>query len=93
MLPQAVTDLTAIERGDKPEAMDEITLTIDHAGRTGDGKWVLHTDNGQTWRQIDDAELFKAPKKGSTVRIKRASLGSYTANVDGQKSIRVHRDD
>jgi hypothetical protein len=81
------------DRGDKPEVMDEITLTIDRAYRTGDGKWVIKTENGQTWRQVDTYELFKTPKKGSTIRIRKAALGSYTANVDGQKSIRVHRDD
>ena len=79
------------DRGEKPEQIDEVTLTLDHAYRNRDGKWVLKTDSGQTWVQIDTYDLFKSPKKGSTMVVKRASLGSYVANIDGQKSIRVRR--
>lgn len=81
------------DRGEKPEAIDEVTVVVDHAFKTRDGKWMIKTENGQTWRQIDDYDLFKAPKKGSTMKIKRASLGSYVANIDGQKSIRVKREE
>ncbi len=81
------------DRGEKPEAMDEVVLVVERAYHNGEGKWVIKTENGQTWRQTDDYELFKPPHKGSEARIKRGLLNSFTINIDGQRSFKAHRDE
>jgi len=85
--------LSIFERGDRPEAIDAVTLKIENATRMADGKWLLRLEGGQVWRQIDTEELSRPPRPGSPAVIKRAALGSFRLNVGGTASIRVHRDD
>ena len=78
----------------KEEAGDEaITATAKSAYRNANGKLVVTLDTGAVWRQIDDETLSRDPHEGSQIRIRRATLGSFMMNVDGQPGIRVHRDD
>jgi hypothetical protein len=79
--------------GEKSEQTSEIELVVDHAAQNATGRWVIVMANGQVWRQIDSEELYNPPHKGSNVRIKRGMMGSYAMNVDGQRSIKVHRDE
>jgi hypothetical protein len=88
----ALPSLTVLDKGEKPEAVDRIDDVVASAGQTPDGKWVIRMQSGAVWRQIDDYELARRPKPGMPVVIKRASLGSYMANVDGQPALRMHRD-
>jgi hypothetical protein len=71
----------------------ELTLKVLAASRGGDGKWVLHLEGGQTWRQIDTADLNRHPKVGGTVTIRRAALGSYRLSAGGASAIRVKREE
>ena len=41
--------------------------------------------------QNDSETLFREPKKGSKVEIRKASMGGYFMNVDGQRAIRARR--
>jgi hypothetical protein len=84
--------LSMFERGEKREAIDRVEERVASASRTPDGKWVLRMQDGAVWRQIDDNELFKYPHNGSSAVIKRAALGSFMMEVDGQPALRVHRD-
>ena len=84
--------LAMFDRGDKPEEADRITASVSEAFKAATGKWVIRLDDGALWRQIDDNELFKAPHSGSTAKVRKAALGSYFMNLDGQPAIRVHRD-
>ena len=80
--------------GVKEETGDEaITATAKSAYRNANGKLVVTLDTGAVWRQIDDETLSRDPHEGSQIRIRRAVLGSFMMNVDGQPGIRVHRDD
>jgi hypothetical protein len=79
---------TVKDRGD-----DTITAVAKSAFQNAAGKWVVTLDSGAVWRQIDDDPLSREPRAGSPIRIRRATLGSYLMNVDGQPSIRVHRDE
>ena len=86
--------LSIFDRGGAKEASDEaITATVRNAYQNAAGKWVVTLDTGAVWRQIDDDPLSREPRQGSPIRIRRASLGSYLMNVDGQPGIRVHRDE
>ena len=84
--------LNLFSRGPKEEAVDKITVELSGASKDGSGKWVMTTRDNAVWRQIDTADLYADPRAGSRVAIRRAMLGSYFCNVDGQSAIRCTRD-
>jgi hypothetical protein len=84
--------LTIFDRGEKAEEVDRLTATLASAAKNADGKWVFRLQDGAVWRQIDDYDLSRDPHPGSVIVIKRASLGSFMLDVDGQPGLRVHRD-
>lgn len=49
------------------------------------GRITVELENGQVWRQVDDAQvhLAKGSKAPHRVRIARASFGSFTMTVNG----------
>ncbi len=71
--------------------LDTLETTATEA-RQVNGKWYIVLADGAIWRQTDNEPVNRAPKPGSKVTIKRASLGSYFLSVDGQRSIRAKRD-
>jgi hypothetical protein len=84
--------LAFLDRGEKPDEVDKIEVKIASASQGGvDAKWTIVLDDGAIWRQIDSNELHRAPHAGSTAVIRRAMLGSFFMNIDGQQAIRVHR--
>ena len=52
---------------------------------------VMVLEDGAVWRQIDAESPFNAPRAGSSVKIRRAALGSFFLNIDGQTAIRAQR--
>lgn len=72
--------------------VDEVTLTVARASRGADGRWLITTSDGQVWRQIDADRGMKDPKPGSTLEIRRASLGSFFMKVDDQRAVRARRE-
>ena len=84
--------LAMFDRGERPEEADRITASVSQAWKSAAGKWMIRLDDGAVWRQVDDNELFKPPHAGSMAKIRKAALGSYFMNLDGQIAIRVHRD-
>ncbi len=83
--------LNLFNRGPKEEKVDKVSVTLASAHQDPTGKWVMTTDAEAVWRQIDDAELYNPPHAGSVVAIRRAMLGSFFCNVDGQSAIRCTR--
>ena len=77
------------ERNDPEEAIDRVTYTLSGAGG-GNGRYVFYTSEGVNWVQTDD-DLPRPPRAGSELRVRRASLGSYFCNVDGQRAVRCQR--
>jgi hypothetical protein len=84
--------LSFLDRGEKPEEVDRMTVTIDAASQSAYGKWTIRLDDGALWRQIDDNPVDPPPHHGSTAVIRRGVLSSYTMKIDGQQAIKVHRD-
>ena len=84
--------LAMFDRGEKGEEADRITAKIASAVTTGGGKLIVTLDDGAVWRQIDNNDVYRTPHAGSTAVIRKAALGSFMMNIDGQSSIRVHRD-
>ena len=78
---------------DNPEAegMSRIESKIKNARQGPNGKWVLELEDGARWAQIDTRDLPVDPKPGHDIKIRKAALGSYFANVKGQNAIRVER--
>jgi hypothetical protein len=83
--------ISLFERGEKPEEVAQLSATVADAHQRGDGKWVLELEDGAVWTQIDDERILRDPKKGSKVEIRKASLGTYFINVEGQRAIRAQR--
>jgi hypothetical protein len=78
------------EEADK-ETVDNLSAVIKSARQLPRGRWTIELEEGGTWTQIDDRKLAIYPRPGHKIEIRRAALGSYLANVNGQIAIRVRR--
>jgi hypothetical protein len=87
-----VPSLSFVTRALKPEEVDRIDGVVDSARADINGRWTMKLQDGAVWRQIS-GDLSRAPHGGSKVAIRKGSLGSFLMNVDGQPSIKVHRDE
>jgi hypothetical protein len=75
--------------GSDDDDVTEITSKVTAIRMAPDGFPILTIEDGARWKQTDGRNTF--PKVGSTVRIRKAALGSYMANIDGQVAVRVMR--
>lgn len=75
--------------GTESEDVAEINTTISAVRDTADGLGQFTLADGARWKQIDGATTFARP--GSTIKIKRAALGSYLASIDKGAFVRVVR--
>lgn len=80
----------------KPEvgkdSFEDITGTIRTAKQLVTKRWLFELDDGARWYQAE-LKTIRDPKPGQRVRIRKASLGGYLANIDGQPATRVRRID
>lgn len=76
---------------DDEEEASRIESTVRSATQNGNGKWIIELEDGARWLQTDSRNLNFPPRRGQPIRIRRAALGSYLANVNGQVAIRVRR--
>jgi hypothetical protein len=89
----SLPDLNIFGNDDGDEqAVAELQSTIRSASQSPHGKWALTLQDGARWVQIDSKDLARDPRPGQPIRIKRAAMGSYLANIDGQVAIRVQRE-
>ena len=86
-----VPSLDFVTKALKPEEVDQIRARVTSARADAYGKWTFVLEDGAVWRQIA-GDLLRDPKAGSTVEIKRGAIGSFKMSVDGQPTIKVHRD-
>jgi hypothetical protein len=73
------------------EGVVRLDSKIKAVGQTALGKWIFELEDGARWAQTDSRDLAISPKAGQEIKIRRAALGSYLANVNGQVAIRVQR--
>jgi hypothetical protein len=86
--------LSIFDRGDTAAAaLESVTGVAERAQRDAFGRWTIVLTDGATWRQIDDETIAPSPRKGSSVEIRKAALGSYFMKVDGQRGVRAKRSD
>lgn len=84
--------LDLFSHGEKaPPPVTQVSGLVEQARQNAEGKWVLTLEDGAVWAQIDSEKLVRWPKKGSKVEIRKAALGTYFLNVDGQRAIRAER--
>jgi hypothetical protein len=75
----------------KQDEKFELTAKIDSAYQASYGKWTIILEDGARWVQIDSQAVRKDPARGMEVKIREAAMGSYFANIAGQRAIRMRR--
>jgi hypothetical protein len=70
--------------------VEDVVSTIRSAKQLVTKRWLITLDNGARWYQAE-LKTIRDPKPGQQVRIRKASLGGYLANIDGQPATRVRR--
>ena len=76
---------------DNQEAEAELVTKVDSAYQKNSGKWTVVLEGGARWSQIDTELLPRNPAKGMEIKIRKAAMGSYFANIGGQRTIRMMR--
>jgi hypothetical protein len=92
--PAVVEAGFGLERRDPTpsDALATIASPIVDIERLRDGMVRVTLENGQVWRQTEGARPSQW-RAGDTLRIERASLGSFLAAVEGSKRyVRVRRE-
>ncbi len=84
-------DFNIFGGGDKgSDPVDEINSSIRSVVQDPRGRYTLTLEDGARWQQLDTRKLNE-PRVGQPVRIRRAAMGSFLANVNKQVAIRVKR--
>lgn len=74
---------------DARDEIQEIESVIAGLRSASDGYPIFVLEDGGNWKQTEGRNVF--PKVGDPIKIKRASLGSYMANVKNKAGVRVMR--
>ena len=74
---------------DMEKQVDQIETTVTGVS-SGKGGFVFTLKDGARWAQTDGAYMDK-PKPGSTIKIKRASFGSYFGSINNKVGFRIER--
>lgn len=83
--------LTLFGNGNGDAAEAELVTKIDPAFQASTGRWAILLDGGARWNQLDTQVLARNAARGMQIKIRKASMGSYFANIDGQRAIRMTR--
>jgi hypothetical protein len=87
----SLPSLSVFDRATGQGPIDSISGEVVDARRDERGRWVVTLAEGAVWRQIDD-DPMRAPRRGAPVEVRRAALGSFMMKVDGQRGVRVRRE-
>jgi hypothetical protein len=74
------------------EGVTDVTTKIRTATLLNTNRWLFVLEDGARWYQAE-AKSIRDPKPGQSIRIRKASLGGFLANIDGQPATRVRRID
>ena len=87
----ALPDLGVFGDSESDDGNSAIETTIKSVSETPDRKWIFTLAEGSRWVQLDTRNFVVDPAPGQPIRIRRAAMGSYLANVNKQVAIRVRR--
>ena len=69
-----------------------ISATLSAATAIAPGVYLLTLDDGAQWQFVDAVpHSYDPPRRGSTVEIAAAALGSYLLTYAGQRGVRIRR--
>ena len=74
------------------ERFEEIETTVSRASQVSPGRWLVTLPDGAQWRMVETSSGMREPRSGARVRIRKAALGSFLMNIDGQRGVRVRRE-
>ena len=74
---------------DDDQEVTEIDSTISGIRTDDDGMPLFTIADGAKWKQTEGRNVY--PKVGDPIRIRKATLGSYMANVNKRAAVRVMR--
>lgn len=83
--------MSLFERGEKEEELNNVSGVVRTASTNGAGKWVIQLEDGAVWAQTDTEKVPRTPRPGMKVELRRAAMGSYFMNIDGQRAVRATR--
>ena len=83
--------ISIFQKGDPKVDLDTVDGAVATARHDGGGHWVIKLEDGAVWAQVGVEELFKTPKPGMKVKIRKAALGSYMMVIDNQGGFKAHR--
>jgi hypothetical protein len=75
--------------GDESEDVTEIESTIAGFRSASDGLLIVTLADGARWKQTDGKAQY--PKAGDKIKIRKAALGSFMANINDKIGFRVIR--
>ena len=87
----SLPSLSLFERGERAGELSQISGKVATAYQRGDGKWIVELEDGGVWEQTDDEKLPAGARKGGRVEVRKAALGSFFMNIEGQRALRVRR--
>lgn len=76
---------------EEDDEVSEISSTVAAARPIAGVGWRITLADGAVWEQISTDELVMDPRVGDKVTIRRGALGSYRANIDGQRGVKMRR--
>ena len=76
----------------KSQSVDKVTLTVIGAGSDGNGRWLMSTSQGATWRLTEAMQYGDPPHSGSSLEVRRGSLVSFFCKIDGNPGVRCRRE-
>ena len=83
--------LAVFNRATKDDSLDHVDVTIDGVAMDQNGRFIIITTEGATWRQTD-GDLSLPPKHGQVMTIKPGMIGSYFCKVNHQSAVRCKRE-
>jgi hypothetical protein len=87
----SLPSMSLFERGESEEELENVNGRIGAVRFNNSGKLVLRLEDGATWEQTDVTPISLTPKPGQSVKIRKATLGSYLLSVDGHRAYRAKR--
>ena len=76
----------------KTPDIEQVSGVVETARQNGEGKWVIRLEDGAVWTQIEFPRSWPAGRRRAPrSKIRKASLGTYFMNLDGQRALRVER--
>lgn len=73
------------------EGEKEIAGVLRAASSNRGKAWVFALEDGSVWQQTDSASFAVDPRKGDTVLVRTAALGTFKLKVGRQPAVRVKR--